>query len=168
MPFTIPTGLITLYQDVADSFISDLGKDCKLIFPKKQIACVNCLTDSLSKRSSGRYKSGGPISFTLGTICPWCNGEGYTYTEVTENIRLRVYWRPKDFLMKEIPIDKPGSVIEVRGHLTHLHKLSRAEFLEVHDNIRHHLISRFKRMGEMVPYGLGTDRYVVGLWLKAD
>lgn len=168
MAFSIPTGIFTLYQDVADSFISDLGRDCKLIFPKKQIACPNCIVDTISKRSSGRYKAGGPIFFQFGSVCDYCLGEGYTYTEVTENIRLRVYWRPKDFLMKEIPIDKPGSIIEVRGHLVNLQKLNRAEYLEVHDSIRHHLISRFKRKGEMVPYGLGSDRYVVGLWIKAD
>lgn len=168
MTITLPTGLINLHQEVTNAVINQLGRDCKLIYPKKQISCPNCYTDTISKRSSGRYKVGGPLSFTLGQICPWCQGEGFTYTDVTDTVKLRVYWQQKDFMNKNMYVDKAGSVIEVRGNIELIPKMIRAEFLEVHDVIRHFMISRFQRKGECIPYGFGVDSFFVGYWKKVD
>lgn len=167
MTFSLPSGLIADYQEMADVFINDLGRDCVLIYPKKE-ACANCYTDTITGRSSGVYKAGGPTQFPAGSICPWCNGDGFFITETTETLKMRVYWNPRQFLypsqsMKEAA---PGSVCEIRAYLTDFTKLSRCQFLKPNDVVNNFFSARFTRVGEMVPYGLGEDHYIVGYWKK--
>lgn len=166
MSFALPSGFVAQYQDIADSFVTDFGRPCRLIYPSLQQPCQNCITDPISHRSSNVYKTGGPSPFPQGSICPWCNGVGYFVTESSDNVTLRVYWKPKDFQRLGISLEKADSIIRVRGFLSDLPKLQRCQYLEVDSSIENYGVSRFKRFGEMVPYGLGVERYCLGYWEK--
>lgn len=85
-----------------DRIINEWGRDCTLIFPDGKTQCPNCIIDQDSKRSTNRYKAGGPQSFSDGELCPVCLGEGYVGFFGTENIKMNIVADPKRW-MKYLP-----------------------------------------------------------------
>lgn len=158
--FIIPTALLDEADWVIDSFIDSLGKNCKLIYPPKDSECINCIFDIDSQRSSGMYKAGGPTSFASHTICPVCGGEGRSILPQTADIKLRVYWSPKDWVRLPVPANTPNAVAQVIGYLTDLPKLEMAtEILLESDNDSYHAW-KVQRMGQAIPHGF-QRRYFI-------
>ena len=52
-----------------------------VVYPEKRERCGNCITNTIGGRSANFYRSGGPISFNRGSICPLCGGVGFITTE---------------------------------------------------------------------------------------
>lgn len=158
----IPSGFISKFQELNDSLVSELGKQCLLIYPVKRTACSNCIPNPLTKKSSGVYKAGGPKPFTNGEICPWCDGNGYFEQESTDTITARVYWEVKNWEKLNIPnVRKASDVIEIRGFLTDKPKLLQCEFLQIDSH-------RFTLSGNIMPYGLVENRYFSSYWVRTN
>ncbi len=122
---------ITLMEDSLDDLIYNFGKDCLLVFPAVQTECPNCIFDNSTRRSSNKYKPGGPKPFTFG-ICPVCGGAGIiTSSSANQPIRIIVRWNVSDFKLQPGYIDAPFNIIETEGLITDLSALLQSRVLIV-------------------------------------
>ena len=157
--FSIPSGIIDSHEWVSDAFIDTLGKSCTLLYPAKVTECTNCYYDARTGRSTGIYKSGGPNPFPNNSFCPVCGGAGRVTTEVTESVKLRVYWNSKDWHMVAATIQNPAGVAQAIGYMSDLHKIERASEIILDSHINATREFRCVREGEAVPWGFRHDRY---------
>lgn len=161
MAFSIPNQIFTDYQEVVDELIlnDNIGKNCQLSYPELRVDCPNCIYDSVQKKSSNRYQSGGPIPFSSG-VCPYCRGVGIIATPQVEVIRLRVYWTKKDF-RKLGAVDIPDGDVMVIGFMSDMAKLQKStELLILSDSVA--VLNRKFEVGvEVFPWGFGKNKYFV-------
>ena len=160
--FNIPTSVIDTHEWATDSFIDTLGKTCQLVYPPKRTQCPKCFLDPRSGRSTNRYRSGGPVPFPNNTICPWCAGEGRKEKQATENINLRVYWSPREWIdIAPEQFKKSGDMVQVIGYLSQLPKVERAVEIIINHSISELTRLRCERAGEAVPHGFRQNRYFI-------
>lgn len=85
--------------------------------------------------------------------------------EVLTDIKLKVYWEPKQFVnVGNIQI--PEGVIQTICFIKDLPQILRAKALIVHKDIKDYKELRFERMGEFTPMGLQQDRYFACMWKR--
>lgn len=156
MAFTVPSAVFDQYYDVADWLINSnfTGTACTIYFPPKRISCSNCTSTWFGGVSKNVYKHGGPASFNMGQHCPLCGGNGYREEEVTASIRLRVYYRQKDWI-KVGGVDITEVAAQVIGFSSDLPNLLKAAQVEI-NSLRYILV------GQPVMHGFGKNRYFVG------
>ena len=159
--FSIPSGVFTTHEWVADAFIDTMGQACTLVYPAKTTECPNCYIDPRTNRSNGRYRAGGPVEFPTNTICPWCSGAGRSTANPTEDITLRVYWNPKDWVNIGVKIDAPDGVAQVIGYMSDLPKVERAGEIILDSGVQSTRKYVCIRKGEAVPWGFRHNRYFV-------
>jgi len=164
----IPQDVYDTYHSFADDFINkNFGVTCRCIYPAKPEFCDNCIFDPIGKKSSNRYKHGGPAPFSIGK-CPVCGGTGYKPTVPTgDNIKMRVYYDAKDFI-KIAGLEIPADAIQVEGFLADLTKFLQAELLEINKEQAGRGINiRYQKLGPPVPHGLKRDRYFIAFLKQA-
>lgn len=169
MTFSLNTNLLDMHETICDFLLDGFNvKTCKLVYPQKMDSCQNCIIDPDTGTSTGIYKTGGPVSFTNYTICPVCGGEGRLYTELTDNINLRVYFNQKQFIQlnefKSITID--NDTIQIIGYIKDLPKLERAKELIVDTSIEGYKSYSFQPLSAPNPWGFRHNRYFVQLWKR--
>jgi hypothetical protein len=92
--------------------------------------------------------------------CPLCGGDGYKETEVTDSIRLRIYWNRADWIRIAGSIVADDADIMVIGYMADVRKVNQAAHLIlVSDNTD--ASHRAALAGKPVPWGFGRDRYFV-------
>lgn len=164
---TIPQTIFDTYNSIADDFINNnFGVNCILEYPPKETACDNCVYDSINRRSSNRYKTGGPIPFTFG-ICPWCDGAGFKQIPVSTTIKMRIYWSRKDWVKIGIPVNIPDGAIQTIGFMSDLSKIKQAERVLVNSDISNIMQWEYILLGEPIPHGFKYNRYFLAYWSKA-
>src|SRR5688572_25162626 len=105
MTITIPVSLKEKYYDIMNNiFLTDnfFSRLCKIYYPPKRVSCNDCTTAQLGGISTNVFQHGGPAPFT-NAGCTYCGGNGYKEEEVTDTVRLRIYWNKRDWI-------KTGSV----------------------------------------------------------
>lgn len=167
----IPSGIFTLFNDGVTAMLnSDMAPSCVLVYPPLRTECINCIVNPLTMSSSGRYKTGGPKSFTTGQICPYCQGKGYTETETTITFKVLIDWEPKQYLSimngtdqfshkTQSTIQFPGSLIKIQGDMSYMNQLRQCSEIRIHGGIVNHGYWRYERAGEPIPYGLAHNTY---------
>jgi hypothetical protein len=157
---SLDSSIWTTYTDVCDFFIDDnhIGKECTLIYPPIRESCSNCLINPLGGGSTNIYLHGGPAPFSFGP-CPVCGGNGYRDKEVTGTIRLRIYWRPRDWV-KIGNINIPDASAQVIGYLSDLTKFRQASEIRL---VNEQGYDDFTMMlaGEPALHGFGKNRYFI-------
>ena len=168
---SIPQAVFDKYNEFADDFInSNFGVRCNLIYPFKKIQCPNCVMSSF-RGGTNVYRTGGPLPFTFGP-CPLCAGEGFQREEATpEVIKLRVYYRPKDWVkvsfptlhgeQGDVPFQIPDGTIQVIGFMSDLPKVERADKIQVNIDQDGYKRWTYQRLGEALPHGFKQDRYFI-------
>jgi hypothetical protein len=124
---SIPSGAFNILNEV----ITDLfEKKIDIYYIPKRVDCPNCKSSSLGYgRSISEYVSGGPIPFTRGQPCPYCNGVGYKEERAVEEIPARIYWQRKDWVSFSAKMNLPEGTIQVVVKEIHLPKLQRADYI---------------------------------------
>lgn len=163
--FTITNKIRQIASDGIDDLIDQLGKDCLLIYPALKDDCPNCIYDSSTGRSSGRYKSGGPRPFPTGTICPVCRGSGTIESTITDTVKLLCQWNPKQFTMLAGNIERPNSVVQTKGYMTDLPKIVRARRMIIEIPVEPYIKATFELIGNPIdPGNIIQGRYFIALW----
>jgi hypothetical protein len=158
--FEIPSAVIDLHEWMVDAFLDgELGSLCTLVYPNKREECPNCVFDRHTRRSSNIYKTDGPIEFPSHSLCPLCNGVGYSEQPSTDTIRLRVYWEPREWRSIGVTIADPQGLCMIIGYMDDLPKLERANFILVNDAVQNVRNYKCARAGEAQPWGFRKDRY---------
>ena len=163
----IPDSIATIYKTYADEFLtSDLTSyTCTLYYPPKREACTNCATTGFGGGNMNAFRHGGPAPVGIGSNCQICGGTQYRETEVTDEIRLRVYFSRKDWV-RVAPIQVPDAEIMTIGYLTDIQKIAKCSYIEVINRESGNLRMRFELAGEPFEHGFVKDRYFMAFWKK--
>lgn len=153
--FSLDPAVISTMASAIDDLILYLGKECKVVYPPKIIACVNCLVDPIGKKSKNIYLSGGPVPFPQGSICPVCDGAGGTLaSETFDIVQVILHWQPREFGgVKLDNVRLAKGVIKIKGYLSDLPKFQRCSYMIPHINIDAFLHYRFRLSSEPVSNG---------------
>lgn len=127
--------------------------------------CPNCIYDVSLKKSSGKYRVGGPIEFALGKICPYCNGTGSYGLEHKETGYLAIIWDYKKWISPPIQINNPEGYIQTICHKNYLSQIKQCKDITViyNDSGSNPI---FQLYGEPNPAGLGDNEYLFCMWKK--
>jgi len=156
-----------LYNEAIDSLLASTGLStpCKLIFESTKLQqCPNCIYDSISKKSSNRYKSGGPISFTNGQTCPYCLGAGITSNSmIEEELYLVIIINSKNFIGS---VNTPDIAVQTICSIDYLTKLRQCSKIIFNSDIIGLSNNIFIRKNDPQPIGLGDNRYIFTNWTR--
>lgn len=158
-----------LFKTMIDSLLIEgsLSLPCKLIYENSlKNECINCEIDPLSKRSSGIYKSGGPISFIDGQICPYCGGLGFLQASNEETVHLLVLFDYKTWINFKSDVKAPDGMIQTICGIDLLPKIKNANRLIVDTNLNGLTRNIFTRDSDPQPAGLGDNHYIFTFWKK--
>lgn len=157
----VPQEIFNLHEKISDDILDNknITVDTKLIYPEIVQVCPNCIFDSSSGRSSNKYKSGGPISFTYG-ICPYCHGKGKINTPSGDTIYLRVYYDQASF-KKLGYTDVPNGGAMCIGYIADKQKIKKATRIIPSYEIKEYGENVYKLASDPVPWGLSKDKYFV-------
>jgi hypothetical protein len=157
-----------IYNQQINSILAadGLTTECVLNYGvSKRNLCPNCIFDVNLKKSSNKYKIGGPVSFISGMICPYCNGVGY-YGEIkSDQIYLAVLWDYKKWISPPLNISNPEGYIQTICHKSKLAKIRQAKDITI---ILNRQLSNpiFELYEEPTPAGLGDNEYLFCMWKK--
>lgn len=165
--FEVPQEVFDTYKLAMDAMINtNFGITCTLIYPATQSVCTNCLFDSINGKSSNVYNGTGPISFS-GTLCPYCNGDGFTASEITEDIKLRCYFTPKSWIkISGVDVKVPDGAMQTIGHMVDLPKCRRASYLVANTSNPEFGNYRYKMFSEALPHGFKRQDYFIAMWSR--
>ncbi len=157
-----------LFNNMIDALLEDraLVRPCLLVYDdNSQIECPNCVVDSMLKTSTNVYKTGGPLQFSSGQICPYCNGNGIILGEDTEEIKIAVIYDMQT-MRKFSSVQYPqGSILTVSA-ISFLDKFKQAKYLVTNTDLEDSVKLRYKRAQEPEPVGFGAADYCFGVWSK--
>lgn len=178
-PFSgiITSDMKTTFTNAIDALLEDSAcmVPCRLYYgDTKWTDCPNCYYDSLTKRSSGRYRAGGPMSFTLG-ICPYCHGLGRKETtETTASIYLMPIWDSKEWVGVNSRDGQrpytgiPESMLQTMCKFQYYDEITRAKNVLIDTNIEDYTKRFYEKFGEPEPCGFGASSYILQMWLRID
>lgn len=165
----VTTDFKNLFNSCIDELLraNSLSLPCKLIYEGSSFdECENCYIDPVSRKSSNRYKSGGPLQFSNGQICPNCRGLGGTYNESSEVLNLLVLFDYKYWLNFNSKIHSPDGLVQTISKLEDFPKIQKCQKIIIDTNISNYTESYFERNSEPQPAGLGSSSYFFTYWKK--
>lgn len=166
--FTLDAATKAVIQDALDDIIAEFGKNCRVVYPARWAACVNCVNDPVGRKSANRWRHGGPLQFPAGTPCPLCSGQGGHQADApTEDVRLKVEWEPLRFWVPFPGLDlrAPHSVCQTKGFVWDLPRLQKADHLLVQLPVEPYVQTRMRAISSPVlPGNIIQDRYVIMTW----
>lgn len=158
------TRVVPIYQENIDALINQLGKTITLYFEPTKTDCPNCIFDSTTGRSSGRYKEGGPIPFTNGTTCPYCKGVGFISSNSTRDIKGLIKWNPKEFNRYSVNININTNTCRVKTFLSNVADINKAIYAVIQSDTSSILEQKVYLVRQPIPTGLQEDRYALTYW----
>lgn len=164
--FTLENSVKTIITSALDDLITELGKDCRLVYPSRLSPCDNCVYDPVTLRSTNTYLAGGPIPFQ-DTTCPVCNGTSQKSDSQSEIIKFLCAFDPKAFFIP-IPglnIEKPFSYVQTKGFLVDVPKVKRAEHIVFQVAIEGIISNRYRLFKSPADVSnIIQGRYFVATW----
>lgn len=163
----INANLKQIFKNQIDSLFGNdtLSLPCKLISKdNKKNQCPNCIIDPISGRSSGRYKTGGQVSFSFGQLCPVCNGIGFIFITKETAIDLLVIYDYKKWINFNNNVSLPDGMIQTISKISDLSKIQAANTLFVDTNTEYYPANEYIRDSEPQPIGLGANDYLYTFW----
>lgn len=155
----VPSQVFKVHEKISDDILmnKNITVTTKLVYPELVEVCPNCIYDGFNQKSSGRYKTGGPIEFT-GGICPYCNGLGKINKPSGDEIELRVYYDKPSF-RKLGWVDIPEGDAMCIGFIADKPKLKRAVNIIPSYEIKEYGEKSYSLASDPVPWGLSQDKY---------
>lgn len=158
-----------LFTDAIDSLLAEnsLSVPCKLFYSGEANSklCSNCEYDTISKLSANIYKSGGPVPFTNGHICPVCMGVGYITSDSSEIIHMAVIFDSKFFVnWSTKAVDIPAGIVQTICDIKYMSKIKNANEVSFDTNLSQYGNAIYARAGDPTPVGLGINKYITTIW----
>lgn len=160
----IPTKVIDLYQNRIDALLNQVGKNVILQFDQIASPCINCIFDSIRKRSSGRYKTGGPLPFNYGRKCPYCKGRGVLEEVAELCIRCLISWNPSEVSNFGISVSKGSEIVKLKALIDDASHIKRANIALIDRQVMDLVKYRAKLIKGPYPLGLREDKYCISFW----
>lgn len=160
----ISSKLISIYQSRIDALINQLGKSVLLEYTPIETPCPNCLYDTMRKRSTGIYRTGGPRPFKRGRQCPYCKSRGLLETPVEKCIRCLISWNPNDSENYDISVSHQKDIVRFKTYTTNFDNLVGAKSAIANYDIRDKIRLRVKRITAPILVGLRESRYCISFW----
>jgi hypothetical protein len=156
---TIPSGDITELLDnwrsLTDQTYEIFGLECDIVYLKRNVEYVPSVDENLLRLNTINSKRVpvDPSSY---------NNGGFKSEEVTEKIRVKIYWTEKEwskiFGLTAVPV----------GHVVILSMLEDSNRMNISTEIRYtdkfDNTYSFSRSGKVIPYGFQRDRYGYSIW----
>lgn len=160
--------LKNVYNKHIDLLLASTGltTQCEFNFGiTKQNVCPNCIYDVGLKKSSGKYKPGGPMEFALGKICPYCSGAGFYGEQRSVIGYLAIIWDYKKWVNPPPTINNPEGFIQTICDRSYLSYIRQCKDMTViyHPNASNPVFTLY---GEPNPAGLGDNNYLFCMWQK--
>jgi hypothetical protein len=165
----ITSDLKNLYKSFIDELLREnsLSLPCKLLYDSSSFTeCANCIVDPVSHRSSNMYKSGGPLSFADGQICPYCRGLGGVYSEGSDILNLLVLFDYKSWINFNAKINSPDGLVQTISKLADYPKIKSCNKIIIDTNISNYTQNYFQRNSDPEPCGFGESSYFFTFWKK--
>jgi len=162
MSINIPDSVFEKYKEVCDYFLTNnnFSRSCTLYYPPIRIPCA----DHPFTQDGNIYQHGGPAPIG-GEPCVYCGGAGYKDKEVTDTIRLRIYWNKQKWI-KAGGVNIADADVQVIGLISDLPKLIQADSVEL-VNEQKQLGGSYKLYSEPFYHGFGKDKYFVAFLKRA-
>lgn len=161
----ISNELIDIYQSRIDALINQIGSHLILNFNDSLSECPNCGYNSISEKSDGIYKSGGPIPFSLGQRCPYCKGKGILRSQVQKCIHALVQFDTSNSSISlQQNVGNLAGRVRVKTLFEYADDIIRSvdAFLQPQLNSTYRI--KLRKVSGPVPVGLREDRYCVSFW----
>jgi len=161
--------LKALYKTFIDELLrtNSLSLPCKLIYEGSAFTeCVNCNLDPISHKSANTYKSGGPIIFIDGQICPYCRGLGGTYAEAYDTTDFLVLFDYKYWINFNSKLHSPDGLVQTISKFTDYQKVRSCNKIIIDTSIQNYTESYYQRNSEPEPCGFGESSYIFTYWKK--
>ena len=154
MALSIPSGVLVKYKEVIDSTISTdmFGIVCQLVFIDSIEVISNTFDNIPEVKSTGAHRRHGPTQYKRQTST-------FKDVERFEDITIKVYWTPRDFVMPSKNIVLPDGAIQIIGYQSDLPKIRQAKAFIPNKNNEDMGGVRYKMWKEPFPMGIGKDRY---------
>ena len=165
----IDSNFKNIYNSAIDALLAQtaLTVPCTLKYASTQIFCNNCVFDSVSNRSSNIYNDIGPNYFPTYSICPVCNGIGYTNEDSKETLYLAVIFDSKYFLnWNSKTLNIPDGAVQTISKINTIGKIKNANSIVFDTNLSNYSLYEYIRDGEPNPCGLGDHNYIKTMWKK--
>jgi len=160
--------LKAIYNQQINLLLSSTGLTTQCVFSfgtTKTNICPNCIYDPNLKKSANKYKSGGPVPFAVGRICPYCNGIGFYGDTKTECGYLAILWDYKTWINPPTNISNPEGYIQTICDKTYLSTIRNCKDITVlYHNSKSNPV--FELHEEPNPAGLGDNNYLICTWKK--
>lgn len=144
-----------------------LALPCSIVYENTKLQdCPNCIYDSISKKSSNQYQTGGPIFFVDGQICPYCGGNGSLSFSKEETVYLGII-KPVFFGFTEMELNNVNFVdgkIQSLCSIDLYAKLKNASYIIIDTNITNITNSKFIRYRDPIPVGFGDNSFIITTW----
>lgn len=160
--------LQAIYKEQMDQLLAPTGLTTKCVLnygiSKKNI-CPNCIYDSNLKKSSGKYKAGGPRPFVSGRICPYCNGAGFYGETQGEEVFLAIIANHKDWVIKPVNVENAENMIQTICSYDLYAKFKRCKGMTpVYSDVNANPL--FELAEDPTPAGLGDNKYLIANWKR--
>lgn len=166
MVFIIPDDTF----DDFNSAISQYERSITLTYPEIKTECPNCSLDTMGtrNRSISKYKDGGPMPFTNGMPCPYCDGKGYIESVTTESVPARIYLEPEQWA-KTVNIKIPKGSIMTIFEISYSTKVRKCKYMSPQYNqLEDHFTDNYYRIGDIYSnsFVLNPVKYATAFWGK--
>tara|TARA_B100002019_G_scaffold65741_1_gene56456 strand:- start:9362 stop:9859 length:498 start_codon:yes stop_codon:yes gene_type:complete len=162
------TPLKNIYNNQIDIILSQTGLTipCSLVYETSKISdCPNCIYDTISKKSSNQYKSGGPLPFSNGQTCPFCLGSGTSSSSVAEDqVYFAVLTDSKNFIQVA---NSPNIEAQTICSISYLDQIKKCSKIIFNTDIPELTNNIFVRANEPTPVGLGDNKYIFTNWKRS-
>lgn len=164
MEYRIPSGtvteLITAWQSLADQSYEIFGSDCDIIYLDKTVSVPQTPTSNIPPFNSiNAKKKSAPNEYQY-------NSNIIKTEEVSERIRVKIYWTEKEWRKIFGSIVVPENHVVILSKLIDVAKLNKSikmRFVDVNGNTYY-----FTRTNEAVPHGFQKDRYAYSIWSQSE
>lgn len=166
MSFPNFSSLQKIYDQQMNMLLSSTGltTKCQLNFgTTKKNLCPNCIYDPGLKKSSNRYKTGGPVPFAVGQMCPYCYGVGFYGEDKSSIVYLAIIADHSKWINPPINVAIPDNMIQTICKMDLYDDLRQCKSMSVlyNDNGAN---PSYTLYADPTPAGLGNHNYLFAMW----